>query len=181
MRIGLSQRVLYHKERAHDSLEHGWYTFLKDHALFPIQNRLDQDFETLASNLDLLILTGGDDSAIRRVTELKIASAMLARNKPILGVCHGAFLLTDLMGGTLAQCEGHMDDEHAVKYKDKYIVVNSFHSNSILTIPPKAINLATDWGQRSEAWIDNNVGAVVWHPERMEKPFLPDEIMEFFK
>jgi gamma-glutamyl-gamma-aminobutyrate hydrolase PuuD len=85
------------------------------------------------------------------------------------------------MGGTLAHCEGHMDDEHAVKYKDKYIVVNSFHSNSILTIPPKAINLATDWGQRSEAWIDNNVGAVVWHPERMEKPFLPDEIMEFFK
>lgn len=181
MRIGLSQRVLYHKSRAYDSLEHGWYNLLNSHTLFPIQNRPDQDFELLASSLDLLILTGGDDSVIRRVTELKIASAMLARNKPILGVCHGAFLLTDLLGGELAHCEGHMDDDHAIKYHNKFVVVNSFHSNGITKIPPKATCLATDWNQHCESWIYNNMAAIVWHPERMDKPFIPDEIMEFFR
>lgn len=176
MNVGLSQRVLYYKDRAYDSLEHGWYRFLKDHTLFPIANRLDQDFDHMASDLDLLILTGGDDSAIRRVVELKISSAMLSLRKPILGVCHGAFLLTDLLGGEVSYCDGHMDENHAIKYGDKYTVVNSFHSNCISRIPPDAVCLATDWSDRSESWIYNNIGTVVWHPERMVEPFLPLEI-----
>jgi hypothetical protein len=27
-----------------------------------------------------------------------------------------------------------------------------------------------------EAWIDGKLAGVVWHPERMDNPWLPDEI-----
>lgn len=179
MRIGLSQIVLYFKNRAHDGLEHGWYSFLNHHALFPIANVLHQDYDKLADSIDLLILTGGDDTTVRRIVEMRIATAMLKRQKPILGVCHGAFLLTELLGGKVDMCRGHLDTEHLIKYNDKYITVNSFHSNGILRVPETAKILATDENGRCESWIDNNIGAIVWHPERMENAFVPDEIMEF--
>lgn len=176
MNIGLSQRVLYHKGRAYDSLEHGWYQFLNGHTLHPLPNRLDQEFEQLAFNLDCLIITGGDDSSIRRATEFKIASAMMKQSKPILGVCHGAFLLTDSLGGEVIQCEGHMDTNHVVAYRGENIMVNSHHGQTINKLHSSATCLATDELGACEAWIDNNMAGIVWHPERMEIPFLPEEI-----
>lgn len=178
MIIGLSQRVLFHKDRAHDSLEHGWYRLLEDHAIVPIPN-FDRNFDQLAEDLDVLILTGGDDTTIRRITELKIATAMMKLGKPILGVCHGAFVLTVVLGGEVAQCHDHMDTEHFVTYNRKTIKVNSFHSNQIVKIPKNAKSLAVDKDGYCESWIDNNIAAMVWHPERMQDPFIPIEIMEF--
>jgi GMP synthase-like glutamine amidotransferase len=72
-----------------------------------IRNDVVQDFDSIANNLDCLILTGGDDSALRRVTEIKIAKLMLQLS--FIGICHGAFLLTDLMGGTITDVTTHMD------------------------------------------------------------------------
>jgi gamma-glutamyl-gamma-aminobutyrate hydrolase PuuD len=181
MNIGLSQRVLYHKGRAYDSLEHGWYYFLKGHTLHPLPNRLDQDFEQLAFDLDCLIITGGDDSSIRRATEFKIASAMMKELKPILGVCHGAFLLTDSLGGEVIQCEGHMDTNHVVTYRGENIMVNSHHGQTINKLHSTATCLATDELGACEAWIDKNMAGIVWHPERMETPFLPEEIKHLMK
>lgn len=176
MNIGLTQRVLYHKGRAYDGLEHGWYRFLKNHTLSFIPNRLDQDFEELADSLDCLIITGGDDSAIRRTTELKIATAMMKRVKPILGICHGAFLLTDILGGQVDACEGHMDTEHVVEYDNEQILVNSFHTQTITRLHRDAVNLAQDGDGNCEAWIDKNIAGITWHPERMDDPILPTEI-----
>jgi gamma-glutamyl-gamma-aminobutyrate hydrolase PuuD len=181
MIIGLSQRVLYHKGRAYDSLEHGWYRFLKEHTLYFVPNRLDQDFAELANNIDLLIITGGNDCSIRRATEFKIASAMMAAKKPILGVCHGAFMLTDALGGTVEQCEGHMDVEHCISYMNKDYTVNSHHSISIKKLHSTAQALAYDQDGDCEAWIDGNIAGIVWHPERMDDPFIPDEIAKLIR
>jgi gamma-glutamyl-gamma-aminobutyrate hydrolase PuuD len=178
--VGLSQRVLHFKDRAHDSIEHNWYNYLKDHALYLIPNRTEQNFDALADKLDILILTGGDDSPIRMVTEIKIATAMLRRKKPILGICHGAFVLTHLLGGKVLACENHYDITHNINYDGKIIPVNSFHSNCISEIPSTAKCLATDEDGLCEAWIDNNIGAIVWHPERMEHPFIPFEFLKYF-
>jgi GMP synthase-like glutamine amidotransferase len=101
MNIGLSQRVLLHKNRAYDALEHGWYSYLKAHTLFPIANRPNQNFNKLANELDCFIITGGDDSTVRRLTEMRLATHMIARQKPVIGICHGAFLLTELLGGEI--------------------------------------------------------------------------------
>lgn len=184
MNVGLSQRVLYHKDRAHDSLEHNWYRFLDNHALFPIANRLDQNFDELADKLDVLILTGGDDSQIRHVTELKISTKMFERSKPILGICHGAFLLTELFDGEVKYDEKLRDIiSHDVIYNGNNYTVNSFHTNYIDTISQNCKSLCTDMDGKVESWVHKycNISTIVWHPERMDTPFIPDEIKEATK
>lgn len=182
MNIGLSQRVLMFRNRAYDSIEHGWYSYLKDHTLTFLPNRLDQDFKSLALQLDCFIITGGDDRAIRRTTELKLATEMMILNKPIIGICHGAFLLTDVLGGQVEKKDGHRDGvEHIVNYNNQEYTVNSFHGLYIKQAPSKAKILATDPDGDCEAWQDGNIYAIVWHPERMITPWLPDEIATLFK
>lgn len=173
--------MLFHKERAYDSIEHGWYSYLKDHMLNFIPNRTDQDFKTLADDLDLLILTGGDDSLIRRTTEIKIATQMLIQSKPIIGVCHGAFLLTSLLGGSVIQKDGHADSVHSVLYNRQLYNVNSFHNLAIEKVHTTAKILAVDTDGDCESWIDKNIAAIVWHPERMDNPWIPKEILHLIK
>jgi gamma-glutamyl-gamma-aminobutyrate hydrolase PuuD len=180
LNIGLTQRIFYHKGRAYDSIEHGWYRYLKDHTLFFIPNDPDQDFNQIAKNIDALIITGGDDSALRRVVELRIASAIMKLQKPILGVCHGAFMLTDILGGSLKEDQSHMDVDHNIWYHYKQIQVNSYHTNIINMPHSDAKIIATDNDGNTEAWLDGNISAVVWHPERMDSPWLPQEIQDCF-
>lgn len=181
MKVALTQRVFYHKQRAYDSLEHGWYRYLKDHTLVFIPNRLDQDFEALANSVDALIITGGDDSTIRRTTEIKLATLMMQKFKPVLGICHGAFLLTDLLGGRIDVCENHMDTEHTIFYSNDQYTVNSYHTQTIAKLHSTATNLAQDTDGNCEAWMDKNLAGVVWHPERMENAWLPVEILNLIK
>ena len=176
MKIGLTQRILTHNGQAYDSTQHGWYQYFKNHTLVPIANRTDQDFDKLARELDCLVITGGDDTPLRRVVELKISTQMMKRQRPILGVCHGAFLLTDILGGKVIGVEGHHNTEHWISYFGEMISVNSFHALAIEQAPESATILCVDQDNHCEAWIDNTVAAVVWHPERMMNPWLPDEI-----
>ena len=181
MKIGLSQRVLYHKGRAYDSIEHGWYRYLKEHTLVPVANRLDQDFQQLANDLDAFIITGGDDSAIRRTTELRLANHILKLHKPMLGVCHGCFLLTDILGGKVEEITGHMDSCHDIIYNDRTRIVNSYHSLCVSQLHKSGTVLATDSEGNCEAWIDGYIAGVVWHPERQDKPWLPVEISNLMR
>ena len=181
MKIGLSQRVLFYKDRAYDSIEHGWYSWLKEHTLFSIANRRDQDFLKLAAELDAFIITGGDDSAVRRSVELNLATLMVAQNKPVVGVCHGCFLITDILQGQVGDIDDHMDAEHLVIYNNQQYNVNSYHTRCIDQAPPGAQILATDLNGRCEAWIKECIGAVVWHPERMAEPWIPPEIANLLK
>ena len=176
MKIGLSQRILYHKGRAYDAIEHGWYSYLDGHTLFYLPNSLNLDFNGFADELDSFIITGGDDSTIRRTVETKLASAMMQRNKPVVGICHGAFLLTDLLGGKVVDIEEHMDTDHEVNYFGDRVKVNSYHTLAIKQLHSKGTVLVTDDENNCEAWIDGRLAGVVWHPERMDTPWLPDEI-----
>lgn len=176
MKIGLTQRVLLHKGRAYDSIEHGWYSYLQEHTLTYIPNRLDQDFEDLADRLDALIITGGDDGVLRRNVELKIATQMMYQKKPILGVCHGCFLLQDVLGGKIVDIEGHSDTEHSISYFGEMITVNSHHTLAIKQVHKHGTVLCVDQEGNCEAWIERNLAGVVWHPERMETAWLPEEI-----
>lgn len=179
MIIGLSQRILQHRGRAYDSIEHGWYSFLAGHTLFYLPNTVQQDFDQVADALDIFIITGGDDHPLRRLIETKLATAMIVRQKPIIGICHGAFMLTTLCEGTVEDCDAHNDCNHPIFYFGDIKEVNSYHNMAITAPPPKAVVLCTDELGQCEAWIDGNIAAVVWHPERMENPWLPDEIAKF--
>jgi len=130
----------------------------------------------LAVDVDAVIITGGDDSALRRTVELKLAGQLALRKKPIVGVCHGCFLLTDVLGGTVTDIVGHHNTSHNINYFGDVIVVNSYHSLAITELHKSGTVLATDEDGHCEAWIDGMTAGVVWHPERMKEPWLPDEI-----
>lgn len=183
MNIALSQRIIVHKGFAYDSIEHGWYRLLQGHSLAFVPNRPDQDayLNRLADVVDFLILTGGNDNPVRRLTEVKLASKMLERKKPVLGVCHGCFLLVDLLGGQVEEIDDHLNTYHKVNYNGKQVAVNSFHSLHIKKLHSTATSIATDMEDNTEAWIDGNLAGIVWHPERMDAVFIPDEIRELIK
>ena len=175
MNIGLTQRVLVHNGFAYDATSTEWYTFLKHHTLFTIPNRVDQDFDNLAKTLDALIITGGDDSTIRRIVETKLATQMLVLRKPVIGICHGAFLLTHLMGGTVTEVDGHHNTVHQITCDNRLVTVNSYHTLQIASAPVGSITLAECNGV-CESWISGTLAAIVWHPERMLEPFMPNQI-----
>jgi len=176
MKLGLSQRIILHKNRAYDSLDQGWYKYLKNHSIIPIPNRADLRFDEIAKHLDGFIITGGDDSTLRRLIEIKLAKNMLIKQKPVIGVCHGCFLLTSMMGGEVGEIDGHLDTAHDVNYFGEVKQVNSHHNMYIKTPPPKSIVLANDDHGNCESWIDGKLAGIVWHPERMDNPWIPDEI-----
>ena len=177
MIVGLTQRVVYHKRRAYDATDQAWYKFFAGHDIITIQNNVDQNFDEIANTLDVLIITGGNDPTIRRVTETRLATKMLMRKKPIIGICHGAFLLTDLLGGEVEENhDEHLDTEHLITLGERKMLVNSQHNLVIKKPHSTATVIAEDLAGNCEAWIDGTIAGVVWHPERMEKPFLPEEI-----
>lgn len=172
MRIGLTQRVLLHQGRAYDSLEHSWYEYLQGHTLVSIPNRLPIS----VPNIDMLIVTGGDDHPVRNRVEHELVDIMLARNVPVIGICHGCQLLTQRLGGTVVPVDGHMDSYHEVEYHDEPYLVNSYHRLRIEQIPEGATVLARDPDGYPEAWIQRRTAGIMWHPERMIKPWIPNEI-----
>lgn len=154
---------------------------MKGHTLFYLPNSLSQDFSLIADNLDSFIITGGDDSTLRRTVETKLATAMMQRNKPVVGICHGAFLLTDLLGGTIEDVDAHSNTEHPILYFGEVRGVNSYHSLGITKLHSTGTVLCTDELGHVEAWVDGPLAGVVWHPERMSNPWIPEEIQTLLK
>ena len=172
MRIGLTQRVLLHRDRAYDSLEHSWYEYLQGHTLVSIPNRLPISIP----DLDALIVTGGDDHPVRNQVEHKLIDIMLARDIPVIGICHGCQLLTQRLGGSVTPVDDHQDCYHEVLYHGEPHLVNSYHKLRIEQLPKNATVLAHDPDGYAEAWILDRIAGIMWHPERMTQPWIPEEI-----
>ena len=172
MRIGLTQRVLLHRDRAYDSLEHSWYEYLQGHTLVSIPNRLPIS----CPDIDLLIVTGGNDHPVRNQVEHELVDIMRSRNLPVIGICHGCQLLTTKLGGSVVPVSDHQDSYHEVFYQEQPYLVNSYHKLRIETVPPGATALARDPDGCAEAWILGRTAGIMWHPERMTRPWIPSEI-----
>jgi carbamoylphosphate synthase small subunit len=178
MRIALSQQVFCHNNIAYDATEHGWYDLLKNQELFFVPNNMTLDFEKLADYVDVFIITGGDNNELRRSIEIKFTTAMTLRNKPVIGICHGAFLITELLGGTVEEVQGHTETIHNLIYGNRIVAVNSFHNKAITKLHPSGIPLCVDEQGNVEAFIDGKLAGVLWHPERMPDPWFPTEILD---
>jgi gamma-glutamyl-gamma-aminobutyrate hydrolase PuuD len=123
-----------------------------------------------------LIITGGDDHPIRNQVEHKLIDIMSARDIPVIGICHGCQLLTQRLGGSVAPVDDHQDTYHEIIYQDQPHLVNSYHTLRIETVPPGATVLACDPDVYAEAWILGKTAGIMWHPERMTQPWIPQEI-----
>jgi gamma-glutamyl-gamma-aminobutyrate hydrolase PuuD len=74
-----------------------------------------------------------------------------------------------------------MDSSHSIYYFGDEYLVNSYHTQRIEIPHKSATILAVDPEGNCEAWIDKNLAGIVWHPERMQNPWIPEEIENLLK
>jgi putative glutamine amidotransferase len=166
MKIAVSQREIVHNNITYDCLEQGWHSLLNRHTIVPIPNtsNIELDF-------DMLILSGGNDSPNRRATETIYYNIALLKGIPILGVCHGAFVINESHGGTNQPIEGHHNTAHQVLLEGTIEFVNSYHFNSIATLGKDLESIAVCTHDNTvEAFKHKElpIWGLVWHPERTE-------------
>ena len=179
MRILISQRDVRIPPNnfLFDALERSWYELLHKHTVIPVANigAIDETIE-----FDCLILSGGPDSIARHTTEDLLFAHALKLNKPIVGICHGAFTVNDLTGGVNGRILDHTDTNHLINMEGVTHMVNSFHSQFIESMGPNMISIAEDLDGNTEAFQHKSrpIYGVVWHPERMKNPVLPSIVQD---
>ena len=179
MRILISQRDVRIPPSffVFDALERSWNVFLNKHHLIPVPNlgSIDETIE-----FDCLVLTGGPDSIERHLTEDLLFKHAEKLGKPIIGFCHGAFAVNDLTGGTNGVIDNHVHTEHYVYMDGANHLVNSYHGQSIETIgnDMEIIALSGDDSIEAIKHKTKPIYGVVWHPERMKDPVLPNCVRE---
>ena len=176
MKIGLSKSIVTYNNFDYDAIEQGWYSTLTGHQIFLIPNTLNQDFNTMANELDSFILTGGETFNLRRMVENELISKMRERNKPIVGVAQGAIHIAETLSAKFETVENHYDLSHPIFYHREVLEVNSFHNICIKSMHNDVNVLCMDYLGNIEAFIHNNVAGIMWNPEKMEKPWIPPEI-----
>lgn len=175
MKIAITQREITIRGTVYDCLERGWYKLLDQHEIIPVPN----DYEYDISFADCLILSGGETTEAREFTETYCFSQAIKQNIPVIGVCHGAFVLNRWYGGTNTKIDGHQGVDHIVQLEGTEQLVNSYHAIAINTLGQGLTAIAT-WEEGVEAFKHNElpVWGLVWHPERMTNPVLPKELKE---
>ena len=163
---------------AADLLERSWYSLLAGHEIILAPNMPDRDF---GNEWDCLIITGGGDSIDRHLTENKLFDFANTNNKPIIGFCHGAFVINELSGGINGNIDGHAVVNHTIEMESKTYTVNSYHTQYIEKLAPEFESIATDMQGNCEAFHNQSKlqWGVLWHPERMKHPLLPSQLSNF--
>lgn len=177
MNIAITQRTTEINGFTYDCTSHAWYTFLHGHNIRPISNRETFDISTV----DMLILSGGNDSTERKNTEGYLVNDAINEDIPILGVCHGAFMLNKYFDGTNMHIEGHHNTKHPVELEGHmYMNINSYHSIGIHKLGKQLEEIGNDTDGHCEAFKhrDFRIWGVVWHPERMDTVLLPSGIRD---
>ncbi len=180
MRILISQIEYSRPPRnfVFDGLERSYYKLFTGHDLIPVPNLVKVPY----NDYDCLVLTGGPDSTARHETENLLYQNAIKNNKPILGICHGAFAINDICGGTNGYIANHVDADIEITMEGKKHIVKCFHSQAINVLGRNFIPLAHDTDGNIEAFKHTTleIYGVLWHPERMEVPVLPSEVIELF-
>ena len=176
MKIGLSKSIIKHNGFDYDAIDQGWYETLKGHSIFLVPNTMNQDFNIMANDLDSLILTGGEQSELRKSVELKLASKMMQRNKPVVGIAEGAFTIAEFLSADIQPVINHNGLSHPIFYHREVLEVSSYHDKCIKTLSESTDILCLDYLGNIEAFLNGNLAGVVWNPEKMEKPWIPPEI-----
>lgn len=174
MKIAITQRQLSINGINYDCLDQGWYKFLSSHDVIAVPNLTNRNI-----NVDMLVLSGGNHSKDRYETEIFLFEYAIEHKIPILGVCHGAFFLNFLYGGKNGDIDGHQDGTHELMMDNQKFIVNSFHHMTIAELGSdlEAIAHSPD-GIEGFKHKTLPIWGIVWHPERMDAPVLPNDLKE---
>ncbi len=142
------------------------------------------------TQIDLLILSGGDDLAsddpqlhLRDETERTLAQLALRKGIPILAICRGFELVAEMFGATLEPIKGHVATRHTLQSEIGFLnnrQTNSFHNYGI-TFAPKGATILAKSGDIIEAFLfrKERILALQWHPER-QNDSMDVELIERF-
>ena len=174
--IGLTQRTEFieshHETR--DCLDQKWISLLDTLKLKPIiiPNTLKDPMayiETLG--LDGVILTGGNSSKERDITETTLLKYAEKETLPVLGVCHGMQTINLFCGGYIKRVENHVKIRHSILFENQQLrEVNSFHDWGIFkdTLGQSLTVTAVAEDNSIEAFCHTSLpwAGMMWHPER---------------
>lgn len=166
-----------------DFVHHGYYRLLEGHEVIVIPTTA-KNFAFYADIIDRLVITGGNEGdELRSAVEYQMILQMAKRKKFTLGICHGSFLLTHLLKAETCNVDYSKHDnlvKHNLLYNDKVHEVISYHRVGIEKMHATGQSLAVDEDGYTEAWIDYKryMCGVLYHVERMNSHWLPDEIYE---
>lgn len=149
---------------------------------------------------DGLILAGGGDifsyektlsNKIRDTYEKKLFNYFLKKNKPILLICRGFQLFSNMYKKKLFKVNNHVRKYHQLNLKKsrfiKYskLTVNSYHNYGIKELPKNYINIANtkDGSIEIAEHKSKKVLCLMFHPERNMKSdkLLVEAIRNFFR
>jgi len=167
----------------------------KDQIEFSVDIRFKEFFKSIFSdisfnivfdendvkNFDLIIISGGNDivnninssklkDIIRDRISKKIIKKTLQLNLPILGICYGAQIIAKIFKSKLSK-KKHVGS-HKVYFnnifKNKSVIVNSYHNTVIKKLGRDLISIATAKDKSIEAFTHNKkkILCIQWHPER---------------
>lgn len=176
MKIAISQREITIRTTVYDCLERGWYNLLSKHEILPIPNDIEYDI----LSADCLIFSGGESTESREFTETYCFAQAVAKGIPVVGICHGAFVLNRWFNGVNIPVTGHDQNDHDVFLESQWQTVNSYHRVKIGTLAQDFDGIAYDRDDNIEAFKHKNlpIWGLVWHPERMQIPVLPSDLKE---
>ena len=194
----VTQRIDIFPERSEirDSLDQKLIDFLSTLGILPIpvSNTLvshPKGLENLCKKLkpNGVVFSGGGklgDCINRDKTELFLFNYAKENNLPLLGICRGMQIMSQINGGEIEFIQSHVNTRHKLIPSDKKVaipkVVNSYHEYGLRSCPTGFDVIATAEDGSIEA-IKHNILpwlGLMWHPER-EVPFSKSDLEKIKK
>lgn len=171
MRAIITQRVFYYEPYGElwECLDSALQEFLLtcDCEAMGVSFTQEAYIESLFAHSDMLILSGGNDIGAypkRDEFEKALVSYALSHHKKILAICRGMQLLAQYFGIALHKSSHIIGVAHTLQGTLCHNV-HSYHQFCIKDAPKDYAVLAYV-GDEIEAFANNQVLALMWHPER---------------
>jgi putative glutamine amidotransferase len=202
-KIAFTQRLVENESypEMRDALDVRWAEFCAELHVLPVILPSSFNFREYFEAVEIsgVVFTGGNDlysvskeplSLKRDIFETSLLQFAIENNIPVLGVCRGMQLIADYFGATLRNVEGHIASKHEIvvaadcnyfESSSSQVIVNSYHSYAVTTLPECLLKAASSKNGIIEAIEHTHlpIAAQMWHPERQIPFHLHD--LDLFK